>query len=247
MLQWVKVMMLYAGIGTAVCVLGCDRQQPKPPAAPSTTQNQTPSGNPHGGMTNGGHTHNHADGSDEHNSLTTRGGERREQPQPPENPKVAEFLGLRGPKPAAWTWHPPKSRYREVNWTVPGQGTGDSAEFIVFHFPHRGGGPVERNIYRWTQQFRGPDGEPPQPIVNEMTVDGMPVTIVELEGRWQPMGSPSFQKDQMAIFAVIKAPVGKVFLRFGGPRETIEANRDDVMALIEGLKIVDESAGKDPT
>ena len=64
----------------------------------------------------------------------------------------------------------------------------------------------------------------------------MPVTLVELAGEWQEMGSVSFTPDQVFPMAIVEAPVGRVFIRFAGQTATVEANRDAFMEMILGLR-----------
>ena len=64
----------------------------------------------------------------------------------------------------------------------------------------------------------------------------LPVTHVELAGEWKEMGSVSFKPDQVFLMAIVEAPVGRVFIRFAGQTETVEANRDAFMEMILGLR-----------
>lgn len=213
--------------------VGCEQNEPTPPARPTTTADNPD--NPH-------------TTPDAENN--TPGNIEMEPPSDAERPDdstVARFLSLRAPKPATWTWHPPRSGMREANWTVPGRDGQDAAELIVFYFGPDQGGAVEENIDRWRRQFRAPDGESGsvEPDIQELTVNGMPVTIAVFEGEWMPMGAMGFQKNQKAIFAIVESPDGKVFIRFGGPTETVEANEDDVLHMIRNLEIVDDASDED--
>jgi len=215
--------------------IGCERSQPNPPANPTERNNDT-TGNPPGMPNDSPHTPGRPGDSDT---------DRSSQAEPPQDQGVARFLSLRAPKPKTWIWHPPRSTMREANWTVPGRDGQDAAELIVFYFGPTQGGPVDENINRWKNQFRKPGGEPGsvEPDIEEMTVDGMPITIAEFEGEWMPMGATSFQRNQKAIFAIVESPDGKVFIRFGGPAATVNANREDVLDMIRGLEIVDDASG----
>lgn len=155
--------------------------------------------------------------------------------EPPSDPTVAEFLGLRGPKPATWLWHPPRNQMVHTNYTVPGTDGTKQAYVTVFYFPGEGGS-VEDNIERWKNQFRTADGYEAKPTVTEFEVDEMPVVLVELAGEWMQMGAGWYTPDQLFLAAIIDAPIGRVFIRFAGPTATVEANREAFMAMLNGFE-----------
>ena len=160
-------------------------------------------------------------------------------PPPPEvdDPKTASFLGLTAPKPVTWIEHPPTSSMRAANYTVPGRDGNEAAHIVVFYFGPTQGGTIEDNIQRWRTQFQVTDsGDLPEPKIDRFEVDSMPVTLVELAGEWQEMGSVSFTLDQLFLSAIVEAPVGKVFIRFTGQTATVEANREAFMQMIRGLR-----------
>jgi hypothetical protein len=177
--------------------------------------------------------------------------ERPAQDQP-DDPTVASFLGFTAPKPATWLWHPPQSRMVTANFTVPGVGGagavgddqpdpegplpgGRAAHVNVYFFNGHGGG-VEANIERWQRQFRSPDGYEVEPVVERFEVDGLPVTLVELEGEWMQMGAAWYTRDQMLLGAIVEAPIGNIFIRFAGDQRTVEANREAFLTMIRGLR-----------
>lgn len=161
---------------------------------------------------------------------------------PSDDPKMARFLGLVAPKPVTWIEHPPSSKVRAANYTVPGRDGSEAAHVVVFHFGRDEGGTVDRNILRWQSQFKpDADGTPQQPTVDRFEVDGMPVTLVELAGQWQKMGAQWYTPDQLFLSAIVEAPAGKVFIRFAGQTATVQANRDAFMAMIRGLRRAVES------
>lgn len=154
-----------------------------------------------------------------------------------DDPKTARFLGLTAPKSVMWIEHPPSSTMRAANYTVPGRNGNEAAHVVVFYFGPTQGGTIEDNISRWRSQFQLDDnGDLLEPKIERFDVDSMAVTLVELVGEWQEMGSASFKPDQIYIMAIVEAPVGKVFIRFTGQTATIEANRKDFLAMIRGLR-----------
>lgn len=154
----------------------------------------------------------------------------------PDDPLVAEFLGLRGPKPASWLWQPPKRSMRKANYTIPGRNGEEPAELIVTHFPEAKGNTPEANIRRWTAQFRSNGGGPAKADVEEFTVQDMPVVLVELEGEYMGMGGAWHKPNQRMIVCMVKAPAGSVFIKLIGPDETVVINRPQYMELIRGLE-----------
>jgi hypothetical protein len=157
--------------------------------------------------------------------------------KPSDDPKLAKFMGLVAPKPAVWIEHPPSGLGRVANYTVPGRDGSEAAHVVVYYFGRGMGGDVEGNIERWQYQFKaGPDGTPPEPIVESFEVDGMPVTLVELAGEWMKMGQSWYTKDQLFIAAIVETTEGSVFIRFAGQTATIEQNRQAFRQMIDGLR-----------
>lgn len=156
---------------------------------------------------------------------------------PSENPKVAEFLEFEAPKPATWIGHPSTSSMRAANYTVPGRDGHDAAHIVVFYFGSDQGGSVNDNILRWQGQFR-PDenGHPVQPIVERVEADGMPLTLVELEGEYMKMGANWYTPDQMLLAGILESPIGNVFIRLAGETATVKANKEDFLAMVKGIK-----------
>ena len=160
-------------------------------------------------------------------------------PPPPkvDDPKTASFVGLTAAKPVTWIEHPPTGSMRAANYTVPGRDGNEAAHIVVFYFGPTQGGTIDHNIQRWRSQFQVTDsGDLPEPKIDRFDVDSMVVTLVELAGEWQEMGSASFTPDQVFLMAIVEAPVGRVFIRFAGQTATVEANREDFMAMIRGLR-----------
>ncbi len=162
-------------------------------------------------------------------------------PPPPavDDPKTASFVGLTAPKPVTWIEHPPTSSMRAANYTVPGRDGSDAAHIVVFYFGPTQGGTIEDNISRWRSQFQVTDsGDLPEPKIDRLDVDSMAVTLVELAGEWQEMGSASFTPDQVFLMAIVEAPIGRVFIRFTGPTATVEVNRQAFLGMIRNLRTV---------
>ncbi len=157
--------------------------------------------------------------------------------RPSRDLKTASFLGLRAPKPATWIEHPARAMGRVANYTVPGRDGGNAAHIVVSFFGPDGAGPKAANIDRWAQQFRTSDGDPVEPIVKEIEVAEMAVTLVELAGQYRRTGAAWYTADQLLLGVIVEAPVGPVYIRFFGETATVERNRDAFMAMIRGLRV----------
>jgi hypothetical protein len=159
---------------------------------------------------------------------------------PPAAQTVAEFLGLRAPKPATWIWHPPRNAMIQTNYTVPGIDGSKPADLNVYYFGEGLGGSVEANIERWKSQFRSPDGYEVEPLIDHIDVAGIPVTLVELEGEWMQMGMSWYTRDQLFLAAIVESSPGPLYIRLAGDARTVEANREAFLRMIHGLERADD-------
>jgi hypothetical protein len=119
-----------------------------------------------------------------------------------------------------------------AEYTVPGQDGAEMAKISVMS----AGGTLDANIQRWKGQFHDAAGGTVEPKIQKMDVDTMPVTIVEFAGDYAPgMGLPTAH-DQEFLTAVIERPANSTFIKFVGPRATVEANRAAFMTMVKGLR-----------
>jgi hypothetical protein len=154
--------------------------------------------------------------------------------------KSVTFHGVTGPKPATWIEQPPQSAMETTRVTVPGSEGSDAATIVVFYFGPDDGGTIDANVQRWAGQFKSADGKAVEPKVETLESDGMPITLVELEGQYMGMGAPSATPDQKMLSAIVEAPGGKIFIRLVGQDKTVNANRDAYVHLLKNLKRVDQ-------
>ncbi len=227
---------LFAVLGVALLMGGCDRSTapaPAPAPAPQPAAAPTASAAPSAPTTRPG---------EDAAAPSTRPAAPSSTPasewQPPEDRAIARFGGLQGPKPVTWIEHPPSHTMRLANYTVPGRDGSEAAHIVVFYFGQGQGGSIDMNIDRWQSQFRPDDeGNLPEPIVETLaTTGGHPITLVELEGDWMKMGQRWYTPDQMFIAAIIEAPIGMLFVRFAGDPQTVSANREAFVSMVEGLE-----------
>jgi hypothetical protein len=98
------------------------------------------------------------------------------------------------------------------------------------------GGGRDANIARWESQFRSAEQEQVKAVVSDIEVDGVPVTLVEIEGEHMKMGAQWFTPNQLFLAAIVQAPDGDLQIRLAGQKETVEAQRDAFMAMVQGLR-----------
>jgi hypothetical protein len=155
-------------------------------------------------------------------------------------PGTFAFLGYRAPVPTTWEVQAPSSTMRVTQYRVPGVGKGGDGEAIVFYFGKGQGGAVQANINRWASQFSTPEGRPVAPRVQKQTVNGVPVTLVELNGNYArgvgtgPQGAA--KANQTLLVAVFETPDGNLTFQLHGGRDTVAAQRKGWDALVRGFK-----------
>lgn len=173
----------------------------------------------------------------------------RGEVQRPSDSTRASFLGLEGPKPASWQWREPQNQMVAVNYEVPAPEDiegGEAAFLNVYFFGAGMGGSVQDNIERWRGQFRADDGSQVTQQVEQIQVNGLDVTLVELAGQWRGFGARTFTPNQLFLAGIVEAPIGRVFIRLAGDERTIEANREAFMELMRGLRVADDAEVDDP-
>lgn len=136
-------------------------------------------------------------------------------------------------KPEAWKAVQPKSMMRKAQLAV-----GEDGEVVFFHFGAGGAGGKQANIDRWLGQFKeGKDA------INAKTEEAkageIPVTIVSANGTYLAgmPGRPKVEKaDHALLGAIIEAKAGFIFVKFTGPKATVDAAAKDFKAMVTGAK-----------
>jgi len=105
----------------------------------------------------------------------------------------------------------------------------------VTTFPEASGNTIQNNIDRWKQQFRSTQGGPPQPDVETKVVNGLTVTLVDLKGEYLGMGGGFHKADYRMLVSIVETLDRSVFIKLLGPSQTVTANRDGYMSLIDNL------------
>ena len=145
--------------------------------------------------------------------------------------------GVHVPVPRLWRWQETFTTTRSANYSIPGEGDQQQAEFVVSAFPEGLGGAINDNVERFRRQFLKPDlDEYPDAITETLSVNGMTVTTVDLSGRYAAPGLNWYADDQRMLTALIEGPRGLVVLRANGPADTMESNAASFHRMIAGLK-----------
>ncbi|MGE0757957.1 MAG: hypothetical protein AB7F89_10110 [Pirellulaceae bacterium] len=136
--------------------------------------------------------------------------------------------------PDGWQRKEAASSFVLAEWTLPASepGTADARLTVS-----SAGGSVEDNIQRWRGQF---GGEPEQSAQNQIRVDGMDVTIVELSGVFRDQRGPfsgGAPQSGYRMYAAI-LPVGETmyFVKAVGPFATLGAHVDRIRSFIESAR-----------
>lgn len=152
-----------------------------------------------------------------------------------------QLLNYKAPVPAAWVQQPPANNMRLAQYLVPGESNAGDGEVIVFYFGQGQGGSVEANTERWASQFTSADGKPVKPAVKKLKTNGIPVTVIELNGTYARgigMGTAGnmSRPDQTLLAAVFETPRGNVTVHLYGPRATVAANRKAFDQMVRGFR-----------
>ncbi|HKQ76786.1 MAG TPA: hypothetical protein VJ810_24030 [Blastocatellia bacterium] len=99
-------------------------------------------------------------------------------------------------------------------------------------------GGVQANIDRWIGQFEKTDGAPVQ---KKETINGLPVTIVDLSGTYKGggpmMGQSGVSKaGHRLLGAIVEGSEGEIFFKLTGPAKTVAAAQDEFQAMLKSLK-----------
>ena len=149
--------------------------------------------------------------------------------QPSATGKIGKPSAISWRKPAAWRISSNPSTMRDATYRVKSVGDLGDAEMSVM----RVGGGVLANINRWRDQFVAR----PKAKINKRQVNGLEVTIVQINGAFRGSGLPSDPVGVRAAFTMLTAIVdtspARYFFKLTGPAATVAAAREDFDALID--------------
>ncbi len=132
--------------------------------------------------------------------------------------------------PVAWPKAPNPSSMRIATHRVP-KAAGDTEDGDLS--VARAGGDVESNIERWVGQLDGAGKEKRRTL----TVAGLRVSVVEVDGSYEGMGQAGARRSGWALLgAVVEAKEEPYFFKLTGPAATVHAARGTFDALIASIK-----------
>jgi len=143
--------------------------------------------------------------------------------------------GVKWSVPKTWT-DQPGSSMRVATYKVPAAKSAEPGEVAVFFFGPGQGGSIDANVERWTRQFEGT----PKPVRSLKSVNGLPLTLVQIAGTYLAPGGPMMQSqgkkpDYRLLGAIAEAPEGLIFFKLTGPVATVGAAQADFDALVASL------------
>ena len=146
--------------------------------------------------------------------------------------------------PAEWLARQASSSMRVAEYTLPRvEGDVEDADLAVFFFGG-GGGTVEANLERWTNQMLQPDGTPSAEVATTTSffVGELPVTLLEVPGTFAAEVRPGsrmryYKTDFRLMAAVVETPAGPFFFKLTGPDRTVRRWADSFEATIESARL----------
>jgi len=165
---------------------------------------------------------------------------------PSDDPTRAAFHGLVFRKPAQWIETQPVTSLREANYSIPGRSGEDAAELAVLWFDSEFAQPIDVHVERLQMQFE-PDSEdnPPQPEVQALEADGLPITVIDLFGAYVKPGSAWYSPQTRVVTAIVEAADGQLVLRLTGPDATVEQNLDRFRTMLKSARPVEPGKSDD--
>jgi gluconolactonase len=153
--------------------------------------------------------------------------------------------------PESWKTVDVDGRMRIGQFEVPAA-DGDKApgEYVIFHFGAGGGGDVKANVSRWVKQFED-EGRTSRVFTGECKQGKY--TLVELSGTYKKSIGPPIQMktkslpDWRMMGLIVEAEGGPYFIKFDGPKATVEKAAADFRAAFGGdaSKEKEEKEGKE--
>ena len=136
--------------------------------------------------------------------------------------------------PAGWQQMQPSSSFVAAEFALP-RAEGDDADGRLT--VSTAGGTVEANVDRWKGQF-GPQAKQARP--EEIDVDGLKVTLVDLSGNFKDQRgpfAPAVDRPGYRMIAAIVPVDGQLhFIKATGPEKTIAAHADQIREFIRSVK-----------
>ncbi|MFQ5606566.1 MAG: hypothetical protein ACE5GA_01360 [Candidatus Zixiibacteriota bacterium] len=162
----------------------------------------------------------------------------------PEDWQRGSAAGANWRIPSSWEIAPPAPMRAGTYLAAASEGDSEGAECRVNFFGAGQGGSVEGNINRWRGQMEvsGQQGATPEPLVSEVAVNGLKVSVIELTGTYlhkaRPMARQFTRKPGFKMFAaIVMAPEGVLFFKMTGPEKTMEGEREAFRQMLGSLSV----------
>jgi hypothetical protein len=158
----------------------------------------------------------------------------------PEGERIA-LGGISVIVPEGWVVQQPSSSMRKAQYALGRQAAdAEDGELAVFYFGSGSAGGVAANLDRWRKQITPAEGSPPSDPQTR-TVDGMAVTVLDLEGLYKagmgPMMAPGPPKSAYRmVAAIVESPAGAYYFKLTGPSATIAHWRTSFAQCINSAK-----------
>lgn len=141
---------------------------------------------------------------------------------------------LRWEAPESWKAVKPASNMRIAEYHMSGPDGGEPAVMAISYFGPTQGGPIEANISRWINQFKGvSEGAAKQ---QTRQVNGVTVHTVDVSGAYAGMGGGPGEPNRRLLGAIAEAPAGKFFFKLVGPKPVVDAHADEFDSFISSLQ-----------
>jgi hypothetical protein len=150
--------------------------------------------------------------------------------------------GIKWNAPPAWKAQPQRPM-RVATYIVPkAENDREDGECAVFYFGPGQGGGVDENVKRWIGQFEAPGGGSADKLAktSKVTVNGLPVTRIDLAGTYKPASGPMMQATgskpgYRLLGAIVEGPQGAVFFKLTGPAKTIAGQQSAFETLLKSV------------
>ena len=137
--------------------------------------------------------------------------------------------------PDKWERTQPRVNFIEHEFVVPAEDAASAGRVTVMG----AGGSIEENLDRWKRQFSQTQG---QPKVEQKKIAGVDVHIIDLSGTFNEMRGPFAPANVLENYRMLGAIIdtgmmGRYFVKFTGPRDTVAAQEKAFHEMLQSLKI----------